>query len=160
MREPNAWAERVATFVHNSEGDKMPADQIQHFEKKQPEGALQHMAHEIHEAWNEFSGHNGHIRQLKKEKAGASESDDKLLPKMSINGDDDGDNVIAKKKDAAAGDDNVVIKKKEAATQSVSDFEGAEAYSDWFKTRKLSVNNDQVRKSLVFCIYRRHVEKN
>ncbi|MBS1956993.1 MAG: hypothetical protein JST89_22580 [Cyanobacteria bacterium SZAS-4] len=118
----------MATFVHNSEGDKMPADQIQHFEKKQPEGVLQHMAHEIHEAWNEFSGHNGHIRQLKKEKAGDSESDDKFLPKMSIKGEDD-DNVIAKKKDAEGGD-NVVIKKKEAASHSVSDFESAEAYSD------------------------------
>lgn len=108
-------------------GDKMPADHLQHFEKKQPEGILQHMAHEVHEAWNEFSGHNGHIRQMKKEKAGASESDEKFLPKMSLN--DDDDNVIAKKKGADDGGDNVIMKKKEAAAQSMTeDFVGAEAY--------------------------------
>ncbi len=106
----------------------MPADHLQHFEKKQPEGILQHVAHEVHEAWNEISGHNGHIRQMKKEKAGASESDEKFLPKMSLNGDDD-DNVIAKKKGADDGGDNVIMKKKEAAAQSMTeDFVGAEAY--------------------------------
>ncbi len=107
----------------------MPNDNTYHEKAKQPEGFVQHMAHEIHEAWNEISGHNGHIRQMKKEKAGASESDEKFLPKMSINGADD-DNVIAKKKEAA-GDDNVVIKKKEAAAQNIAtQFDGAEAYSD------------------------------
>lgn len=106
----------------------MPNDNAYHAKAKQPEGFVQHVAHEIHEAWNELSGHNGHIRQLKKEKAGDSEADDKFLPKMSLDEDDDDDNVIAKKKGADDGDDNVIFKKKEAP--SANDFVGAEAYSD------------------------------
>ncbi len=92
----------------------MPNDNAYLDKIKQPEGGLSHIVHAV---WDEISGHNGQIRQLKKEKAADTESDKKFLPDMSIQG-EGGDTIVAKKKDAAA---EIIVQKK---------LDSAEAYSD------------------------------
>lgn len=95
----------------------MPNDHAYLEKTKQPEGLLTQMAHEVHAAWDEISGHNGQIRQLKKEKAADTEADKKFLPDVSIQG-EGGDNIIAKKKDAAA---EIIVQKKLDSTDLYSD---------------------------------------
>ncbi|CAN5227732.1 hypothetical protein BH10CYA1_BH10CYA1_07770 [soil metagenome] len=86
----------------------MPNDNAYLENIKQPEGSITQLAREVYAAWDDFTGYSGQIRQLKKENAVDTESDKKFLPDMSIQG-EGGDNIIAKKKDAAA---DIILQKE------------------------------------------------